>query len=118
MREAAATPEEDHQICQALADVATIAILQNQATTRAETVNHQSQRALDSRVAIEQAKGIFAERLRVEMTEAFSRLQRFARDNNRLLSHVATAVVAGTLLPGSPATGPHVGGRRPGAGAS
>lgn len=87
--------EEDCRLCQALADVATIAILQNQATTEAHNVNGQLQRALTSRITIEQAKGILAERSHVDMAEAFSQLRKFARDNNRKLSDIAAEVVAG-----------------------
>jgi GAF domain-containing protein len=89
--------DEDLALCQALADVSTIAVLQNQAAQEAVTVNGQLQRALDSRIAIEQAKGILAERGHVDMTEAFAQLRHFARDNNKRLSEVATAVVAGQL---------------------
>lgn len=88
---------EDLELCQALADVATIAILQNQAAKEAQNINGQLQRALDSRIAIEQAKGVLAERVQVDMTEAFALLRRYARENNRPLSQVAVAVVAGTL---------------------
>jgi GAF domain-containing protein len=88
--------EEEGRLCQALADVATIAILQNQATKRVETVNAQLQFALDSRVTIEQAKGILAERMHVGMTEAFERLRGFARVHNLQLGVVAADVVAGT----------------------
>jgi GAF domain-containing protein len=91
--------EEDRDICQALADVATIAILQNQAAKQIGDINGQLQRTLDSRIAIEQAKGILAERLHLQMDEAFDQLRNFARDNNRQLSDIAAAVVAGTLLP-------------------
>jgi GAF domain-containing protein len=89
--------DEDLQLCQALADVATIAILQNQAAKEAQNLNAQLQRALDSRIAVEQAKGVLAERSGVDMAEAFALLRRYARDNNRQLSEVAVAVVAGTL---------------------
>jgi GAF domain-containing protein len=88
---------EDLQLCQALADVATIAILQNQAAKEARNVNGQLQRALDSRITIEQAKGILAERSHVDMAQAFALMRRYARDNNRQLSQVAADVVAGTL---------------------
>ena len=88
---------EDLELCQALADVATIAILQNQAAKEAQNVNGQLQRALDSRIAIEQAKGVLAERLQVDMAEAFALMRRYARDNNQPLSDVAGAVVGGTL---------------------
>lgn len=90
--------DEDLQLCQALADVATIAILQNQAAKQAENINGQLQRALDSRIAIEQAKGILAERAQLDMADAFSLLRAYARDKNLQLSQVAGAVVAGTLL--------------------
>ena len=88
---------EDLRICQALADVATIAILQSEAVSKAQKINAQLQAALDSRIVIEQAKGVLGERARVDMDEAFSMLRHFARDNNRQLSQVAAAVVAGTL---------------------
>jgi transcriptional regulator with GAF, ATPase, and Fis domain len=98
--------DEDLGLCQALADVATIAVLQNQKAKEVVTVNGQLQRALDSRIAIEQAKGILAERAQVDMTEAFARLRHFARDNNRRLSDVASAIVAGELTIASPVAAP------------
>jgi hypothetical protein len=54
--------DEEHGFCQALADVATIAILQNQAAKEARNVNGRLQRALDSRITVEQAMSILAER--------------------------------------------------------
>jgi len=97
MESQVALASEDLELCQALADVATIAILQNQAAKEAHDINGQLQRALDSRIAIEQAKGVLAERLQVDMAEAFALLRHYARDNNRQLSQIAAAVVAGTL---------------------
>ncbi len=97
MRAEGEFPDEDLGLCQALADVATIAILQNQAAKVAQNLNGQLQRALDSRIAIEQAKGILAERTHVDMAAAFNLLRAYARRNNRQLSQVAAAVVAGTL---------------------
>jgi len=90
--------EQDLQICQALADVATIAILQHQAVEQAQNLSGQLQQALDSRVAIEQAKGILAERFHLEMNDAFTRLRRFARSSNQRLSDVASAVVLGQVV--------------------
>jgi AmiR/NasT family two-component response regulator len=52
-----------------------------------------------SRIAIEQAKGVIAERAGVDMTEAFSRLRRYARTNRIRLTDVAQLAVAGTLDP-------------------
>ena len=92
--------EEDLQLCQALADVATIAILQNQAVHEAETVSGQLQRALDSRIAIEQAKGVLAERFQIEMNEAFTRLRDYASTGDLKLSDVAIAVASGSFARG------------------
>ena len=87
----------DVMAAQALADVATIAILQHQAARRAQELTGQLRAALHSRIAIEQAKGIIAERAGVDMTEAFSRLRHRARSHQRRLSEVALEVVDGTL---------------------
>ncbi len=97
MNSAVISSTEDLDLCQALADVATIAILQNQAAKEAQNINGQLQRALDSRIAIEQAKGVLAERVQVDMADAFALMRRYARDHNQPLSDVAIAVVAGTL---------------------
>jgi GAF domain-containing protein len=86
----------DTQIAQALADVATIGLLQQRAHREADTVVTQLQTALNSRVLIEQAKGILAERLDLPMDEAFSTLRRHARAHHRHLSELAHAVVTGT----------------------
>lgn len=85
----------DTQIAQALADVATIGLLQHRAQRRAETVVTQLQTALNSRVLIEQAKGVLAERLRVDMDGAFTILRHYARRQRRHLSEVAQALVEG-----------------------
>ena len=60
-------------------------------------MNEQLSAALTSRVAIEQAKGVVAERAGVDLAEAFSRLRAYARNNNLRLTDVAQAAVAGTL---------------------
>jgi len=82
---------------QALADVATIAILQHRAGVAAHELTRQLQEALDSRVAVEQAKGVIAERAGVPTEEAFNRLRDYARSHNLLLADVASDVVNGTL---------------------
>jgi GAF domain-containing protein len=86
----------DIQIAQALADVATIGILQQRAQRQTDTVVTQLQTALHSRVFIEQAKGILAERLGIAMDEAFNALRGHARAHHRHLTELAQAVVAGT----------------------
>ena len=82
-------------LAQALADVASIAMVQDQATRQAAIREGHLQHALISRVVIEQAKGMLAERGGIDMDEAFARLRTFARSNNRGLTEVAEALVAG-----------------------
>jgi len=81
----------------ALADIATIAILQHRAALEAQALNEQLNHALNSRIAIEQAKGVLAERAGLDMDVAFGRLRRFARDHNMRLNDVAQSVIDGTL---------------------
>jgi GAF domain-containing protein len=84
------------RIGQALADVATIGLLQQRAIHRSGVVTEQLQTALNSRVLIEQAKGILAERLRLDVADAFALLRSRARNHNRRLSDLAQAIVEGT----------------------
>lgn len=84
-------------LAQALADVASIAILQDQAVRQSDVRAGQLQHALDSRVAIEQAKGMLAERAQMDMDEAFTLLRNHARSSQTLLTTVAVQVVDGTL---------------------
>ncbi len=87
----------DVGIAQALANVATIGILQERAIRRSELLAEQLQAALNSRVIIEQAKGVLAERGGLTMDQSFAQLRRFARSTNRRLSDTAQAVVSGVL---------------------
>jgi GAF domain-containing protein len=91
--------DNDVVVAQALADIATIAILQHRVVLEAHIVIEQLNYALNSRVMIEQAKGILAERAGMNMGEAFEWLRGHARDNNLLLADVAEAVIGGTLSP-------------------
>ncbi len=91
--------DEGLQAARAFADIATIAILQNRAAMRSNELIDQLNSALNTRIVIEQAKGIVAERRDLDMEYAFAALRRHARDNNLRLSDVAAAVVAGTLKP-------------------
>jgi transcriptional regulator with GAF, ATPase, and Fis domain len=81
---------------QALADIATVGLLQQRAIHRRDVVTEQLQTALNSRVTIEQAKGLLAERLQINVGEAFNLLRSTARSHNRRLSDLAQAVVDGT----------------------
>ena len=66
-------------VLQALADIATIALLQEQTIARADLLNQQLRTALESRIAVEQAKGAVAASLGVDVAEAFERMRRHAR---------------------------------------
>ncbi|WP_405976719.1 GAF and ANTAR domain-containing protein [Streptomyces sp. NBC_00988] len=83
-------------IAQALADVATISLLQQRSTDRGAVLSEQLQTALSSRVLIEQAKGKLAERLDIDMEQAFSALRAYARAHNRRLSDLARTFIDGT----------------------
>jgi uncharacterized protein (TIGR02246 family) len=89
----------DVDVAQAFADVATIAILQHRAAMNAQVLNDQLTYALNSRIVIEQSKGMIAERLELDMEESFAVLRGHARSHNLRLVDVAEAVIAGTLAP-------------------
>ncbi|HEY6593040.1 MAG TPA: GAF and ANTAR domain-containing protein [Asanoa sp.] len=88
--------EETARLGQALADVATIGLLQERAIRRRETLAEQLQTALNSRIVIEQAKGVIAERRRLDMDRSFALLRSSARAGDRRLSDLAEAVINGT----------------------
>jgi GAF domain-containing protein len=88
-------PDADVAVAQALADVATIGILHQRVFTRSELVNQQLQTALNTRLIIEQAKGVLAERGAIDMDQAFNLLRSHARRTNRRLADLARAVVDG-----------------------
>lgn len=87
----------DIDVAQGLANIATIGLLSRRQLTTAETLSAQLQHALDSRVLIEQAKGVLAERADLPPDEAFDRIRRHARANNQKLSETCEAVVDGSL---------------------
>lgn len=92
-------PLEDHDLAaaRAFADVATIAILQHQAALDARTVNTQLNGALNSRIVIEQAKGMLAERAGIDVDEAFTWLRRHARRSNLRLATLAQDFLDGKI---------------------
>ena len=97
MSEPVGLSDAEISLAQALADVASIAIVQDQATRQAVIREGHLQHALTSRISIEQAKGMLSEHGQVDMDEAFNRLRAFARNNNRGLTEVARSLVDGTL---------------------
>jgi GAF domain-containing protein len=91
--------EPDVIVARAFADLATLSIVQHRASTQAQLLNEQLSGALTSRVVIEQAKGVIAERAGVSLAEAFARLRAYARNRNLRLTDVAQAAINGTLAP-------------------
>jgi GAF domain-containing protein len=89
--------DEDLSVAQGLADVATIGILQERAIREADVAKNQLQHALDSRVLIEQAKGVIAYMRDVDMDQAFQTLRNYARSNSLNLRDVAELVVNRSL---------------------
>jgi GAF domain-containing protein len=89
--------EADIDAAQALADVATIALLQHRAALDAQVLNEQLNHALNSRIVIEQAKGVLAERTGSDMEQAFKRLRNHARNHNLRLADIARDVISGAL---------------------
>lgn len=87
-------PDDVARVLQALADVATIGLLQERAIRRSEQLTEQLQQALNSRIAIEQAKGALAQLHRVSIDQAFELLRTYCRRNHLRMSEVARSVVA------------------------
>ena len=91
--------ERDGRTAQALADVATIGILQERAVRENADVNDRLQHALNGRVVIEQAKGVVANSGRIGMDQAFNALRRHATSNGIPLTHLAQALVDRPIRP-------------------
>ena len=95
--EAGSMHRADIDAAQAFADVATIAILQHRAASEAYALNEQLRGALNTRIVIEQAKGMIAERRDLDMERAFATLRNHARSHNLRLADVATDVIEGRV---------------------
>jgi GAF domain-containing protein len=85
--------DADIPIVQALADVATIALIQERAVSRGGVLTEQLEAALNSRVVIEQAKGAIAQAHGVTVDAAFTIIREYARANNRRLGDIAHLIV-------------------------
>ena len=88
---------EDIAVVQALADVATIGILQERHIRSANLVAEQLQRALDSKILIEQAKGVLATTMNTIMNDGFAIMRAYARDRNLPLRQGAGDVISGRI---------------------
>jgi GAF domain-containing protein len=91
--------EFDHRLAQALADVATIGILQHRMVSRSSVLVEQLQLALNTRITVEQAKGVIAEFGGVDMGLAFDAIRSYARRNRLKLSSVAESLISRDLEP-------------------
>lgn len=87
----------DVAIAQALAHAATLALLQNRIAEDRQRLTAQLQGALNSRITIEQAKGVISEMAQIGTDDAFLRLRAYARNHNTKLTEVAAGVVNRTL---------------------
>jgi GAF domain-containing protein len=101
----------DVRVARVLADMAVGYVINASQLEQAERTREQLQEALESRVVIEQAKGMLASANGITVDDAFARLRRHARNERLPLRGVATAVVDGELqLPpaasGEPGRGP------------
>jgi GAF domain-containing protein len=89
--------QADVRVVQALADIATIALLQERAISRGELLTEQLQAALNSRIVIEQAKGVLAQLHGESPDEAFARLRAYCRSRGLALGKVAYTVTTDPL---------------------
>lgn len=103
------TDSADYLLAQALTEMATIGILRQRELRQSQRLAGQLQRALDSRIVIEQAKGVMSARLGVAPGDAFELLRSYARSRSRPLAAVAEDVLAGAI----PASALVTNGRRP-----
>ena len=92
--EQAVLGDDERRVIQGLADIATIAILQERSIARAEALTEQLQSALNSRIVIEQAKGVIAQQHDISVSDAFEALRAYARRHRLRLVDVAATVVA------------------------
>jgi transcriptional regulator with GAF, ATPase, and Fis domain len=89
--------ENDRVAAQAFADVATIGILHERTLAESEQIRQQLQYALNSRIVIEQAKGVIAHTHGIPIDDAFTVLRSYARSHQQGISTVAQAVVDRTV---------------------
>lgn len=85
--------EADRRVAQALADVATIGVLQERSARESAELNLQLERAMASRVVIEQAKGVLAQFGGLDMDQALAELRGHARRHRIALTELAQGVV-------------------------
>jgi hypothetical protein len=89
--------EEDLTLGQALSDIATIGLLHQRQVHEQQVLAEQLQQALNSRVLIEQAKGMLAERAGLSPAAAFTVMRSYARGTGQRLAVIANGVLDGSL---------------------
>jgi transcriptional regulator with GAF, ATPase, and Fis domain len=87
--------DDELRIVQAMADIATIGILQERLARDQNILTTQLEAALQSRVVIEQAKGVVAERNQIDVDDAFRHIRTYSRSSNRRLGDVAREIIDG-----------------------
>lgn len=93
-----------HYLARSFADVIAIAVLRERSVEQNVLLTDQLQRALNSRVVIEQAKGVLAERNDIDVAVAFELMRKYSRGHNRRIADIAAAVVGGQLHVATDAT--------------
>ncbi|QNE18271.1 GAF and ANTAR domain-containing protein [Kribbella qitaiheensis] len=104
-----ALSDADIALGQALCDIATVGLLQERTVRHGEVLAEQLQSALNSRVLLEQAKGVLSERAGIGLDDAFTLLRAHARRNHQQLSTIASQLIDGTIPAAAlqtPASGP------------
>ena len=86
-------------LAQSMADLATITLIQHQAAADAKVLNLQLSYALNSRIIIEQAKGMVGQATNCDLDEAFALIRSYARNHNIGLTALSTSLVEGTFSP-------------------
>ncbi len=89
--------ETDLSIGQAMADVATVGLIQERTIAVSELLATQLQTALNSRIQLEQAKGVLAQRTGLPMAQAFTLMRDYARSRGQRLGDVAAHIIDGSI---------------------
>ncbi len=89
--------DADVALGQALCDIATVGLLQERIVRQGEVLAEQLQSALNSRILLEQAKGVLSERAGIDLEAAFDVMRAHARRNHLQLSAVASGLIDGTI---------------------
>lgn len=102
-------PDRSAAVARSLADAAAIGVLQRRTRRHHQRLAAQLQTALDSRIPVEQVKGVLAERWHISVDEAFALLRAHARSRQIRIADLAAAILSGTAtLPPPLAATPHL----------